>query len=156
MTYIRTDEGWLYLAVLLDLYSRRIVGWSMGKRMTTQLPLRALHMAVQHRRPPAGLLHHTDRGSQYASKEYQSALKAYGMFCSMSAKGRSYDNAVAESFFHSLKVELVYRKTFRSREDAISEVFKYIETFYNNQRMHSTLDYKTPAEYERSALLKAA
>jgi len=156
ITYIRTDEGWLYLAVLLDLYSRRVVGWSMGKRMTKELPLRALHMAAQHRRPPIGLIHHTDRGSQYASKEYQNALKSYGMVCSMSAKGRCYDNAVAESFFHSLKVELVYRQTFRSREEAMSKVFKYMETFYNNQRIHSTLDYKTPAEYERLALLKAA
>lgn len=156
ITYVPTDEGWLYLAVLLDLFSRRVVGWSMDKRMNRELPLRALHMAVQRRCPPPGLIHHTDQGSQYASGDYQAALKAQGMVCSMSAKGRCYDNAVAESFFHSLKVELVHRYRFGSREHAMSEIFKYMEGFYNNQRMHSALDYRAPAQYEAAALLKAA
>lgn len=149
ITYIPTDEGWLYLAVLLDLCSRRVVGWSMGKTMTRHLTLRALHMAVQKRHPPQGLLHHTDRGSQYASKDYRDALKAYGMTSSMSAKGRCYDNAVAESFFHSLKVELVHGQRFASREQAQSAIFKYMEVFYNTKRLHSTLDYMTPAAYEQ-------
>jgi putative transposase len=149
ITYIPTDEGWLYLAVLLDLYSRRIVGWSMDKSMTRELVLRALHMAVQNRHPPQGLIHHTDRGSQYASHDYRRALEAYGMVCSMSAKGRCYDNAVAESFFHSLKVELIHGQRSESREQAQSAIFKYMEVFYNTKRLHSALDYRTPAAYEQ-------
>lgn len=153
ITYIPTNEGWLYLAVLLDLFSRRVVGWAMDKRMTRQLPLRALHMAIQQRQPERGLIHHTDRGSQYASADYQSVIKAEGMICSMSAKGRCYDNAVAESFFHSLKVELVHGQRFVSREQAMSAIFKYMEVFYNNRRRHSALDYVSPAAYERTALM---
>jgi putative transposase len=156
ITYIPTDEGWLYLAVLLDLFSRRIVGWAMDKYITRHLTIRALHMAVQRRRPAAGLIHHTDRGSQYASGDYQKTLMAYGMVCSMSARGRCYDNAVAESFFHSLKVELVYGQRFASREQAMSAIFKYMEVYYNTKRLHSALDYCSPADYEQTALLKAA
>jgi putative transposase len=156
ITYIPTDEGWLYLAVLIDLFSRRIVGWAMDKRITRELTLRALHMAVQRRHPPAGLIHHTDRGSQYASGDYQEALKGYGMVCSMSARGRCYDNAVAESFFHTLKVELVHGERFVSREHAMSAIFGFMEVYYNTRRMHSMLDYVSPAEYERVALLRAA
>ena len=156
ITYIPTNEGWLYLAVLLDLCSRRVVGWAMGKRMTRHLPLRALHMAVQNRTPPKGLIHHTDQGSQYASHDYHAALESSGMICSMSAKGRCYDNAVAESFFHSLKVELVHVRRFLSREQATSAIFKYMEVFYNTKRLHSTLDYVSPAEYERTMMAKVA
>jgi putative transposase len=155
ITYIPTDEGWLYLAVLIDLFSRRVVGWAMDKRITRGLTLRALDMAVQRRRPPQGLIHHTDRGSQYASGDYQKALKGYGMICSMSAKGRCYDNAVAESFFHTLKVELVRDQRFASREQAMSAIFKFMEVYYNTKRLHSMLDYVSPAEYERVAQLRA-
>lgn len=156
ITYIPTDEGWLYLAVLLDLFSRRIVGWAMDKRMTRHLPLRALEMAVQRRRPPPGLIHHTDQGSQYASANYQAALNVNAMIGSMSAKGRCYDNAVAESFFHTLKVELVYDRHFASREEATSAIFRYIEAYYNMKRRHSVLDYLSPADYEQLTLQKAA
>jgi putative transposase len=156
ITYIPTDEGWLYLAVLLDLCSRRIVGWAMDKRVTRHLPLRALHMAIQRRRPAPGLIHHTDRGSQYASTDYRAVLDAEKMICSMSAKGRCYDNAVAESFFHSLKVELVHGQHFASREQAMSAIFKYMEVFYNMKRLHSALDYVSPVTYEQQALLKVA
>jgi putative transposase len=156
MTYIATDEGWLYLAVLLDLFSRRVVGWAMDKRMTRHLPLRALHMAIQRRDPPSGCIHHTDQGSQYASGDYRAAVARAGLICSMSAKGRCYDNAVAESFFHSLKVELVYGRRFSSREDAMSAIFKYVEAYYNTKRLHSALDYVSPADYEYDSLLKAA
>jgi transposase InsO family protein len=156
ITYIATDEGWLYLAVLIDLFSRRIVGWAMDKRITRHLPLRALHMAAQRRGPPKGLIHHTDQGSQYASGDYRKALASYGMICSMSARGRCYDNAVAESFFHTLKVELVHDRRFASREQAMSAIFNFMEVYYNTRRMHSVLDYVSPAEYERVALLRAA
>lgn len=156
ITYVPTEEGWLYLAVLIDLFSRRIVGWAMDKRMTCELPLRALHMAVQNRRPPRGLIQHTDRGSQYASRVYQQALQQYGMICSMSGKGHCYDNAVAESFFHTLKVEMVHDEKFATREHAQTAIFKYMEVYYNGRRMHSALDYQSPIEYEREALLKIA
>lgn len=156
ISYISTVDGWLYLAVLLDLCSRSVVGWAVDSRMTRHLPLRALHMAVQRRRPPPGLLHHTDRGSQYASADYQRALRSYGMVCSMSATGRCFDNAVAESFFHSLKIEAIHGERFDSREMAISAIFRYMEGYYNNKRLHSALDYVTPNEYERRMQLKAA
>lgn len=156
ITYIPTNEGWLYLAVLLDLFSRRVVGWAMDKHMTRHLPLQALRMAIQRRQPRQGLIHHSDQGSQYASGDYRAALKAEGMVCSMSAKGRCYDNAVAESFFHSLKVEIVYGQRFASREQAMSAIFRYMEVFYNNRRLHSALDYVSPVDYERVALLKVA
>ncbi len=151
ITYVPTDEGWLYLAVLLDLFSRRIVGWAMDKRINRQLALRALHMAAQRRRPPKGLIHHTDQGSQYASGDYQKAMKSYGMIGSMSAKGRCYDNAVAESFFHTLKVELVHDRKFTSRENGMSEIFKFMEVYYNSKRIHSSLGYVSPMAYEAGA-----
>lgn len=153
ITYIPTHEGWLYLAVLIDLFSRRVVGWAADKRMTRHLPLRALRMAIQRRRPPKGLIHHTDQGSQYASAEYRADVAGAGMVCSMSAKGRCYDNAVAESFFHSLKVELVYDRQFESRESATSAIFKYMETYYNAKRRHSALDYVSPVDYEKHSAL---
>ena len=153
ITNISTEEGWLYLAVLLDLCSRRVVGWAMSQRITRHLTLKALQMAVQRRRPLPGLIHHTDQGSQYASQDYQNALKSYGLISSMSGKGRCYDNAVAESFFHSLKVELVHGQRFNSREAAMSAIFKYMEVFYNNKRLHSTLDYMTPVAYEQQRAL---
>ena len=156
ITYLSTDEGWLYLSILLDLCSRRIVGWAMDKRMTRHLPLRALQMALRHRRPPQGCIHHTDRGSQYASRDYQAAISTAGLIGSMSAKGRCYDNAVAESFFHNLKVEVVYGRHFISREEAKSVIFRYIEGYYNTHRLHSALDYLSPAAYEQGLLLKAS
>jgi len=148
ITYIRTSEGWLYLAVVLDLYSRMIVGWSMDKRMTRQLVIDALTMAYWKRKPNKGLIHHSDRGSQYASYDYQDKLKEYGMICSMSKKGDCYDNAVTESFFHSLKVEL-NRYEHSTRYEAKSEIFDYIEVFYNRKRKHSTLGYCSPVKYEQ-------
>jgi transposase InsO family protein len=156
LTYIPTDEGWLYLAVLLDLFSRRVVGWAMDKRMTRYLPLRALRMALQRRRPPRGCICHSDQGSQYASRDYRKELASAGMISSMSAKGRCYDNAVAESFFHSLKVEIIHGRRFKSREEAISAIFNYMEAYYNTKRLHSSLDYVSPVDYERIALLKVA
>jgi transposase InsO family protein len=148
ITYIPTREGWLYLATLLDLFSRRVVGWSMSDRMPTSLPLAALEMALRMRRPPRGLVHHTDRGSQYASAEYQSALAKHGLVASMSRKGNCWDNAVAESFFATLKVELVRDADFATRAEARAAVFEYIEVFYNRQRLHSSIGYATPSEFE--------
>ncbi len=155
ITYLWTKEGWLYLAVLIDLYSRRVVGWAMSKHITRDLPLRALHMAYRRQKPAKGLIHHSDRGSQYTSHDYQAALDRLGMISSMSKKGCCYDNAVAESFFHSLKVELIYpRKPFSSREEAAGAVFEYIEVFYNRVRLHSSLDYESPEGYERKEQLR--
>lgn len=148
ITYIWTLEGWMYLAVLIDLYSRTVVGWALSERMTRGLALDALAMAVARRRPGRGLLHHTDRGSQYASDEYQVALQANGMVCSMSRKGNCWDNAVAESFFATLKKELVHDTLFFSRAIARAHVFEFIEVFYNRQRRHSSLNYMTPAHFE--------
>jgi putative transposase len=148
ITYICTDEGWLYLAAVLDLYSRRLVGWAMDSRISSQLVTNALEMAARQRRPQVGLLHHSDRGSQYASADCQRLLSQYGMICSMSNKGNCLDNAVMESFFHTLKVELVHHRRYRTRSEAQAEIFEYIEVFYNRQRRHSFLNYATPAEYE--------
>jgi putative transposase len=148
ITYIPTDEGWLYLAVLLDLYNREVVGWSASSRMTRQLAIDALQMALGKRDPEKGLLHHTDRGSQYASAEYQNILKEHDMLCSMSRKGNCYDNAVAESFFGRLKSEWVNHQRYLSRLQAIESIFYYIEIFYNRKRRHSSIDYVTPQEYE--------
>ena len=152
LTYLRTKEGWLYLAVLIDLHSRLVVGWGMGSRMTTDLPLSALSMAFHRRRPPPGLVHHSDRGSQYASGAYQRALRGMGMACSMSRRGDCFDNAVVESFFASLKRELVEGRVFASRREAELEVFAYIEQFYNRKRRHSALGYLSPAEFEGRGL----
>jgi transposase InsO family protein len=148
ITYIWTSEGWLYFAGVLDLYSRRIVGWSMSHRITEQLTLDALNQALLHRQPPSGLLHHSDRGRQYASDNYQKLLKTNRIVCSMSRKGDCWDNAVMESFFATLKTELIYRERFIKREDAKSKIFDYIEMFYNRKRRHSSLGYKSPVEFE--------
>jgi len=151
ITYIWTREGWLYLAVILDLFSRKIVGWSMSERMEKQLVIDALLMALGRRKPVIGMLHHSDRGSQYASKEYQALLKKAGIGCSMSRKANCWDNAVAESFFSTLKREWVHGKRYRTRSDARADIFYYIETWYNRKRRHSTLGYLSPAEFEWKA-----
>lgn len=155
-TYIPTQEGWLYLAVVLDLFSRRVVGWAMDERNDTGLVLRALHMAVQRRRPPRGLIHHSDRGSQYASAAYQAALTGYGMVGSMSRKGNCWDNAVMESWFHTLKVELVHDHVFASRRAAQAAIFEYMEVFYNRRRICSAIGGFAPAEFEALLLRPAA
>jgi len=152
ITYIPTTEGWLYLAAIMDLYSRMIVGWSMSSRMTRRPVLDALDMAVGRRRPGPGLLHHSDRGSQYACGDYRKALSAHGMMCSMSRKGDCWDNAPMESFFHTLKTELVNHQRYRTRWEAKADIFEYIEIFYNRNRRHSALGYQTPAEYEMGKL----
>lgn len=148
ITYIQTKEGWLYLAAILDLYSRRIVGWAMSPRIDTTLVLKALGMALLHRSPPRDLLFHSDRGVQYASADYRQALSQAGLVASMSRKGNCYDNASIESFWSTLKLELVYRLSFDTRHQAQSEIFDYIETFYNRQRSHSALDYRSPVDFE--------
>jgi putative transposase len=148
ITYLDTQQGWLYLAVLIDLYSRRVVGWAMSERIDTALAMSALDMALAQRRPPHGLIHHTDRGSQYASHDYRRALRDVGAECSMSRKGNCWDNAVAESFFASLRKELTNRVAFVSRDAARSSVFQYIEAFYNRARRHSTINYQSPIDFE--------
>lgn len=148
ITYIWTVVGWLYLAVVLDLHSRMVVGWSMGEHIDRHLVLRALDMATARRSPPAGLIHHSDRGSQYASDDYQKALQDRGLVCSMSRKGNCWDNAVAESFFATLKKELFEDGIIKGSEETRQAVFDYIEIFYNRQRRHSSLGYLTPVEYE--------
>jgi transposase InsO family protein len=148
ITYIQTKEGWLYLAAILDLYSRRIVGWAMSPRIDTTLVLKALAMALLHRSPPRDLLVHSDRGVQYASADYRQALSQAGFIASMSRKGNCYDNASIESFWSTLKLELVYRRSFDSRAQAQNEIFDYIETFYNRQRSHSALEYRSPVDFE--------
>jgi putative transposase len=149
ITYVQTDEGWAYLAVILDLCSRAVVGWSLDATAPTALALRALDMAVKRRRPPAGLLHHSDRGCQYTSSEYRAGLAAHGMEVSMSRKGNCWDNAVAESFFATLKAELVHSRRWTTRNELRSAVFEYVESFYNRRRLHSSLGYRTPAEIEQ-------
>ena len=151
ITYIWTREGWLYLAVILDLFSRRIIGWSMKERLEKQLVMGALLMALGHRKPVGGVLHHSDRGSQYASKEYQALLKQAGISCSMSRKANCWDNAVVESFFSTLKREWVQGKRYRTRSEARADIFYFIETWYNRKRRHSTLGYLSPAEFEWKA-----
>ena len=150
MTYIETGEGWLYLAGVLDLYSRRLVGWSMGSSMETSLPLAALTMAVRQRRPVGQVLHHSDRGCQYASTSYRQSLAHYNCIASMSRKGNCYDNAAMESFWSTLKHELVYRRKFITRAEATTAIFDYIEGFYNRTRLHSALGFKSPLDYESS------
>jgi transposase InsO family protein len=149
ITYLDTREGWLYLAVLIDLYSRRVVGWAMSERIDTALAMGALNMALARRKPRRGLTHHTDRGCQYASHEYRRLLRDVGAECSMSRKGDCWDNAVAESFFASLRKELTNRVDFHSRDAARSIVFEYIEAFYNRVRRHSTINYQSPNDFER-------
>ncbi len=148
ITYIETKEGWLYLAAILDLYSRKIVGWAMSERIDTALVLKALAMALLHRRPPARLLFHTDRGVQYASGDYRQALGNAGLIASMSRRGNCYDNATMESFWSTLKLELVYRRLFDTRTQARRQIFDYIETFYNRHRAHSALGYHSPVDFE--------
>jgi len=149
MTYVWTGGGWLYLAVVLDLASRRVIGWAMSSRMTDQLTRDALGMALKQRRPGPGLIHHSDQGSQYASTEFQRMLAENGIACSMNRLGDCYDNAVVESFFKTLKIELVKEIRFIDRDHGRSKLFEYIEVFYNRQRLHSTLGYKSPAEFEK-------
>jgi putative transposase len=149
ITYVWTDEGWLYLAAILDLFSRRVVGHAMSERIDRALVLEALRNAVGRRVPAAGLLHHSDRGSQYASNDYQGALRNLGVVCSMSRKGNCWDNAVAESFFATLKTECIYSRRFATRAEAREAIFRFIEVFYNGQRRHSTLGYMTPMEFEK-------
>ena len=149
ITYIWTHEGWLYLAVILDLFSRRIVGWSMSEQITRQIALNALAMALSRRQPPRGLIHHSDRGSQYASDEYRRLLAANGIVGSMSRRGNCWDNAVAESFFSTLKLELVHEHDWATRAEARAAIFEYLEVFYNGQRRHSSLDYVSPVAFER-------
>jgi len=148
ITHIRTIEGWLYLAVVIDLYSRKVVGWAMDNRNNRQLACNALRMAIANRSPGKGWLHHSDRGSQYASEDYQKLLSTRKTTVSMSRKGNCWDNAVAESFFSALKKELVHHRRFETRGQAKSEIFDYIEVFYNRQRLHSTLGYRSPVEFE--------
>jgi putative transposase len=149
ITYLRTWEGWLYLAAVQDAYSRRIVGWAMTEHMRTELVADALQMAVQRRQPRPGLIHHSDQGSQYVALGFGQQARDAGIAVSMGSKGDAYDNAVAESFFATIKKELVHRQPWPSRRDLSSAVFDYIEAFYNRQRRHSTLDYLSPEEYER-------
>jgi len=148
ITYVPTREGWLYLATVLDLFSRKIVGWAMAGKMTTSLVIDALQMAVLRRSPPPGLVHHSDRGSQYASNDYQQMLADHQMVCSMSRKRNCWDNAVMESFYRSLKTELIYHEDFHSRLDARNAIFEYIEVYYNRIRRHTTLGYLSPETYE--------
>jgi len=148
ITYIWTQEGWAYLAVLLDLYSRRVVGWALRKSLHRELALAALEMAITNRRPKRGLIHHTDRGSQYASADYRKVLRRHDFRSSMSAAGACWDNAVAESFFATLKKELVHRCIFQTRTEAYDAISHYIENYYNATRRHSTNNYITPVAFE--------
>jgi transposase InsO family protein len=148
ITYVWTDEGWAYLAAILDLYSRSVVGWALEPTLSTALPMAALKMAIQRRRPEAGLLHHSDRGCQYTSYEYRTALARHGVTVSMSRRGNCWDNAVAESFFATFKNELVHGRSWSSRLELRAAAFEYIESFYNRRRLHSSLAYKTPSEIE--------
>ncbi len=155
ITYVWTREGWLYLAVILDLYSRRVIGWAMDRRIDRWLALGALEMAVATREPSDRLLHHSDRGSQCASEDYRERLDALGITCSMSRKGDCWDNAVVESFFGTLKQELIHRNDFETRAEAKSAIFEYIEVFYNRWRRHSYLGYMSPVEFEAAAVTAA-
>ena len=149
VTYVRTLEGWLYVAVVLDLFSRKVVGLSMDKFLDTALVLRALEQALWRRQPESGLQHHSDRGCQYTSDAFQALLAKNNIICSMSGTGNCYDNAVAESFFHTLKTEWIYFQGYDNREQAMRSIFEYVEVFYNNQRRHSTVGYLSPVEFER-------
>lgn len=150
ITYVATDEGWLYVAVVLDLYSRLVVGWAMSDRMSARLTCDALRMAVARRHRPHGVIVHSDRGSQYCSREYRQLLRNSALICSMSARGDCYDNAAMESWNHSLKVEAVHGERFETRAQAKSQLFEYIEIYYNRSRLHSSLGYLSPAAFELS------
>ena len=149
ITYLWTQEGWVYLAVVIDLYSRRVVGWAMDRRMKKALVIRALLMAINLRKPPPGLIQHSDRGSQYASGAYQKLLAQHGVVCSMSRKGNCWDNAPVERFFSSLKREWTGDRLYRTRQEAIADAREYVAVYYNAQRLHSTLGYNTPLDYEK-------
>ena len=149
ITCLHTGEGWLYLAVILDLYSRKVVGWSLNHRLERDLVLEALKMAIGRRTQAPGLIHHSDRGSQYASTDFQQALKKQGIVCSMSGAGNCYDNAVVESFFALLKRERVHRQHYQTRAEARTDIFQYIEVFYNRQRRHSSVGFMNPEQFER-------
>jgi len=148
ITFIATGEGWLYLAAEMDLYSRKIVGWALSDRLTTDLVTGALGMALERRRPSVGLVHHSDRGCQYASEAFRSTLSKHGLIASMSRRGNAYDNAPMESFYSTLKRELIHRARYATRDQAKAAVFEYIEVFYNRQRLHSALGYRSPEEFE--------
>jgi putative transposase len=151
ISYVWTREGWLYLAVILDLFARRVVGWAVSDRLHQELALEALHKAVAVRHPSAGLIHHTDRGSQYCSTAYQAELRRHNIRISMSGKGNCFDNAVVETFFKTLKSELVWRTVFQTRAEAKDAIGRYIDGFYNPVRRHSTLDFVSPVQFERLA-----
>jgi len=148
ITYVPTDEGWLFLAAVLDCFSRRIVGWAMSDSMPTDLVSDALKMALEQRQPGLGLLHHSDRGSQYASEEYQRLLRQNGITVSMSGKGDCYDNAMMESFWATLKTELIHQQKYATHHQARGSIFEYIEVFYNRKRLHSSLGYQSPESFE--------
>ncbi len=152
ITYVATLEGWLYLAVIIDLYSRQVVGWAMHTRLTADFVIRALYQAIGRRRPPAGCIFHSDRGVQYACKDFRKVLEHYKFRQSMSKKGDCYDNAVAESFFHTLKVEHVYQHRYATRAEARQSIFEYVEMIYNRQRKHSALGYRSPVSVELDAV----
>lgn len=155
ITYVRTEEGWLYLAIVMDLFSRKIVGLSMGDRLETELVSQALKQGLTHRKVMNELMHHSDRGCQYTSREFRELTAKHGIKLSMSSKGSCYDNAVAESFFHTLKTEHTNFYRYRVREEAKSSIFEYIEVFYNRQRLHSTTGYLSPEEYEKQWINRA-
>ncbi len=148
ITYLWTKEGWVYLAVVMDVYSRKIVGWSIESSLSTELVIKSLLMAVVHRNPTRGIIFHSDRGSQYTSSSFREILKNYGMVQSNSSTGNCYDNAVTESFFHTLKTELTYWENYNTKEEAKRSIFEYIEINYNRKRLHSTLGYLSPVEFE--------
>ena len=148
ITYIWTLEGWLYLAVILDLYSRQVVGWAMSDKLTANFVIKALYQAIGWRNPVRGCIFHSDRGIQYASAEFRNVLNSHGFIQSMSRKGNCYDNAVAESFFHTLKTEHVYDYRYETRAEPVRSVFEYIEVFYNRQRRHSAIGYRSPISFE--------
>ena len=152
ITYIPTLEGWLYLVVILDLFSRQVVGWAMSDRLTSGFVVKALYQAIGRRHPASGCIFHSDRGIQYASTDFRDVLKVYGFIQSMSRKGNCYDNAVAESFFHTLKTEHVYEYRYETRAEARQSIFEYIEMFYNRQRRHSALGYRSPVSFELKAM----
>ena len=152
ITYVRTDEGWLYLTVVLDVFSRRVVGWSMSERLTRAFVLRAINHAIRRRQPNNKVIFHSDQGVQYACFETRKVLKQNGFTQSMSRKGCCYDNAVTEAFFHSLKTEHVYFEQYKTRNQARQSIFDYIETFYNRERRHSSIGYLSPEEYEKMSL----
>lgn len=149
ITYIWTKEGWLYLAVVMDIYSRKIVGWSIDSSLSTELVIRALMMAVLHRNPQKGIIFHSDRGSQYTSSSFRELLKKFGIVQSMSSTGNCYDNAITESFFHTLKTEHTYWNKYQTRKEAKRSIFEYIEINYNRRRLHSSLGYASPVEFEQ-------